>query len=454
MRRSLTVLTPLVVVALLAGATPAAAQPPAPPPNPSEQELRAGQDSVAQRAAEVGRLSTQAYELDRRAIAVRAELATKRESAFQELLELQSAQEAADDASRVLDKARIEIIAADTARERAQDRVDAFATTNYQQNLDLGPLGLLTTAISPSDVVAKAEFTDLLATEQRRALDALGRASIDKINSESTAQATQEEAQNRREAAERSRADADRAVTAATTAVTEQEVQLRALTDQSVALERQLEAAQDAYNGLRTQRDRFVDYQRRAAEEEAQARRRAAQAAAADAAAEAAAATAANAEAPGPTPEPPRGPQPPRPERRRDVDRAAAQLGPQYECRGKVPRWGPVKPWVSEAGQLLRCRFGISSVGGVGSRPNPSDHPAGLALDFFVDRSTGDALAECALRNRNRLAVKYVIFRQRINSGSGWRPMEDRGSPVANHMEHVHMSFLAAPGSVTSAVDC
>jgi len=83
-----------------------------------------------------------------------------------------------------------------------------------------------------------------------------------------------------------------------------------------------------------------------------------------------------------------------------------------------------------------------------------SDHPVGLALDFFVDRPTGDALAECAIRNRERLAVKYVIFRQRINNGSGWRQMEDRGSPVANHMEHVHISFNARPGGSRGSVSC
>ncbi|MBW0088710.1 hypothetical protein I4I73_06500 [Pseudonocardia sp. KRD-184] len=132
----------------------------------------------------------------------------------------------------------------------------------------------------------------------------------------------------------------------------------------------------------------------------------------------------------------------------------AATLGPEYACRAGVPRWGPVKRWVADAGQLLRCRFGIASVGGVGPRGRVSDHPVGLALDFFVDRAAGDALAECAVRNRGALAVKYVIFRQRINSGSGWRMMEDRGSPVENHMEHVHISFNTAPGGSLASVRC
>jgi hypothetical protein len=59
----------------------------------------------------------------------------------------------------------------------------------------------------------------------------------------------------------------------------------------------------------------------------------------------------------------------------------------------------------------------------------------------MVDRGTGDALAACALRNADALGITYVIWRQRINYGSGWQSMEDRGGATANHMDHVHISF-------------
>ncbi len=65
----------------------------------------------------------------------------------------------------------------------------------------------------------------------------------------------------------------------------------------------------------------------------------------------------------------------------------------------------------------------------------------------MVDRVTGDALAAYVLDHADALAVKYVIWRQRINHGSGWEPMEDRGSATANHYDHVHVSFLPEPGS-------
>lgn len=83
-------------------------------------------------------------------------------------------------------------------------------------------------------------------------------------------------------------------------------------------------------------------------------------------------------------------------------------------------------------------------IGGLGSRSSTSDHPSGHALDFSVNRVTGDQIAAYALENHELLSVKYVIWRQRIAyPGGGWKPMEDRGSATANHFDHVHISFLA-----------
>ncbi|MEJ8278115.1 hypothetical protein [Pseudonocardia spirodelae] len=96
---------------------------------------------------------------------------------------------------------------------------------------------------------------------------------------------------------------------------------------------------------------------------------------------------------------------------------------------------------VAVAGEKLRCLFGVESVLGIGSRGNASDHPSGKALDFMVDRATGDRLAEYARSNRDELGITYIIWRQRIDTGSGWETQEDRGGATANHMDHVHISF-------------
>lgn len=419
-----TVLLALTAVACLFLAPAAAVAQPAPPPNPSDDALDASRSAVVERAAELGRLSGLVAELDGRAAEARAVLQERREVAFERLTALQVAEEASDVAADRAADAGVATTAAGSAVDQARQRLDEAAFATYQQTLDLGPLGLLTGAQTPDELVARAEFGDLIARELARAIDAVQRTHIDQVNAESLARAAAQEARERCEAAEQARAVADTAVEDAAAAVVDQETRLEQLDAERAGIEAQLASLTAADQGLRQQRVAYETYQQRAAraaEEERLRAERAAAAADTDAS---------------------RGSAP------------AAALGPEYGCRAGLPRWGPVKRWVSDAGQLLRCRFGVASVGGVGPRARQSDHPLGLALDFFVDRETGDALADCALRNRGPLAVKYVIFRQRINTGSGWRMMADRGSPVENHMEHVHISFNASPGGSLASVRC
>ncbi|QRP43344.1 hypothetical protein [Amycolatopsis sp. FDAARGOS 1241] len=108
------------------------------------------------------------------------------------------------------------------------------------------------------------------------------------------------------------------------------------------------------------------------------------------------------------------------------------------------------QPNAAQVGNHILTKFKVSSVGGRAGRSGASDHPAGLALDFMVDTPTGNVLADYVLAHQSQFGVTYVIWRQRINLGSGWKPMEDRGSPTANHFDHVHVSFKSgAKVSVT-----
>jgi len=95
--------------------------------------------------------------------------------------------------------------------------------------------------------------------------------------------------------------------------------------------------------------------------------------------------------------------------------------------------FGGVEPHVAQAGYHLIAVFGLSEsdVGGVAQRPgNPnSDHPRGLALDFMVDTSTGDALAAYAEEHSSELGINYILWQ------------------VAAHYDHVHISFNSKPGS-------
>lgn len=113
--------------------------------------------------------------------------------------------------------------------------------------------------------------------------------------------------------------------------------------------------------------------------------------------------------------------------------------------------YGGVMPHVAAAGDEIVRVFGPmpGGIGGVGARANASDHPLGLALDFMTlgNVGLGNSVAQYLQDNAARMMVKYLIWQQRINEGGGWVGMEDRGSPTANHMDHVHASFLGS-GSV------
>lgn len=89
----------------------------------------------------------------------------------------------------------------------------------------------------------------------------------------------------------------------------------------------------------------------------------------------------------------------------------------------------------------------IASV--IGVRPDSiPDHPSGHAIDFMVPDpfsgsgvALGDDIVAAVQANASAWHVKYLIYRQRIwFPGSGWRGMSDRGSPTANHMDHVHVT--------------
>jgi hypothetical protein len=110
--------------------------------------------------------------------------------------------------------------------------------------------------------------------------------------------------------------------------------------------------------------------------------------------------------------------------------------------------YGGVQPHVAAAGAEIEQKFGRlpGGIGGVGSRGNVSDHPGGLALDFMTmrDSALGSRIAGYLQTNAQRMLIKYLIWQQKMNEGAGWEPMEDRGSLTANHMDHVHTSFLSA----------
>jgi hypothetical protein len=73
------------------------------------------------------------------------------------------------------------------------------------------------------------------------------------------------------------------------------------------------------------------------------------------------------------------------------------------------------------------------------------EHATGQALDIMVGigNPLGDEIAAFLQEHRAELGIEYIIWRQRIwrpATSPDWRQMSDRGSPTANHMDHVHVT--------------
>jgi hypothetical protein len=116
---------------------------------------------------------------------------------------------------------------------------------------------------------------------------------------------------------------------------------------------------------------------------------------------------------------------------------------------------GVISPNTQAAANFIRGRWPVSSIGILGQRANASDHPWGKALDAMIPNyrspagiTMGNQIAQHFVQNPNQFGTKYVIWRGMINSGKGWRQMEDRGSDTANHLDHPHISFRHEGGLI------
>jgi cell wall-associated NlpC family hydrolase len=205
--------------------------------------------------------------------------------------------------------------------------MDVFVSATYQEGLDTGPFGLLTGAQNPADLVARAEYSEIVARSELTARDGLERARVARANAESTAKAARVDADARQTAAAAAKQASDTALAAADAAAQEN---VRALADvdaQRAAVQAQLDAAEARDSALHAQRDRFRAWQRQMAAEQA-AREEAARKEAAD--------RLARLDRPGrpgirpPVFTPPTG----RGSVQRVIDRALSQVGVQYVWGG------------------------------------------------------------------------------------------------------------------------
>ena len=119
--------------------------------------------------------------------------------------------------------------------------------------------------------------------------------------------------------------------------------------------------------------------------------------------------------------------------------------------------FGRVSANTAAAVRFVRDTFGIGNIGVLGNRPNRSDHPMGKAFDAMIANwrapagiAKGNQIASWLVDNPKAFGTKYVIWRDRINSGSGWRPYVhpsgNTTNPTLAHRDHVHASLFDSGG--------
>jgi hypothetical protein len=92
------------------------------------------------------------------------------------------------------------------------------------------------------------------------------------------------------------------------------------------------------------------------------------------------------------------------------------------------------------------------SISRYGGRSGGGEHATGQALDIMVGNGNpiGNDVAAFLQKNRAKLGIEYLIWKQRIwrpATSAGWRGMSNRGSPTANHMDHVHVTTYGNSGT-------
>jgi hypothetical protein len=87
----------------------------------------------------------------------------------------------------------------------------------------------------------------------------------------------------------------------------------------------------------------------------------------------------------------------------------------------------------------------VPQITSYGGWDDHGEHVSGKALDIMTsDVTLGNQIAAYLQAHASELHIYDILWRQHIwtpvRASEGWRLFADRGSPTANHMDHVHVS--------------
>lgn len=131
----------------------------------------------------------------------------------------------------------------------------------------------------------------------------------------------------------------------------------------------------------------------------------------------------------------------------------ASEGGPlmRFKDGGSVEAGQPLAPLGGEGGLkpiavlMRRLMFKlwpkINDIGGYRANDPYPEHPSGRALDVMTpDLKTGDEVNGWVHANSKKFPIEHTLWKQKFRpqGDPNGSPMEDRGSPTQNHMDHVH----------------
>lgn len=248
-------------VLVLAGtllAPPAAQAVPAPPPNPSDDQIAAADGTAASGAEEVGRLSgvisTTQAQIQRLndAMELKAELAMKaRMDVVIKTNDAADAAAAAEEAQRLAEDA-------DGAIESAEEQASRFAAASYRQGTMVGSaMTALVDSDSLEELLARQQLVEQVSGSQTSVLAALNTARTVKANRVSQAKAAAQRADQAKRDAEAAQAAADAAEQEAVDAFNDGQNQLAVLQNQLREQQEQYQAALNRAAELKGQRAQY-----------------------------------------------------------------------------------------------------------------------------------------------------------------------------------------------------
>lgn len=138
---------------------------------------------------------------------------------------------------------------------------------------------------------------------------------------------------------------------------------------------------------------------------------------------------------------------------RQRLSRAPSFMAEGGILAGMSDVWDGLVPHVAQIANKVANLFGVWDIGGYRPEDAYGEHSTGRAMDVMTydNFDLGGTIADWILQYAGELGLNWIIYRQAINSGSGWEPMEDRGSPTQNHMDHIHAFFAEAGGEAGGA---